>query len=32
MFILSGVGARLYYRSLGYRLENNYMYQDLSVR
>jgi len=32
MFILSGVGARPYYRSLGYRLENNYMYQDLSVR
>jgi elongator complex protein 3 len=31
MYILSGVGARQYYRVFGYSLKNNYMYKDLSV-
>jgi hypothetical protein len=30
MFIMSGVGARPYYRALGYSQKNNYMYRLLS--
>jgi elongator complex protein 3 len=30
LLVLSGVGAREYYRSLGYRLEGNYMVKELA--